>query len=352
MSQYDDAPLSTAFIRNMCPFMHMLAATFDVPANQVLAAASKMEELGDFKKVVQVLGQTKMPGKASYKIRPYLNEKGVNKDLVNGMVFTLILDGTELMQLRFLDAQVVLAGPGFVLINTSRSDCTLTKKAARLSELGFGAKLYLYQALTGFPKVADKKIEQLRERLIKLLSFDNFYDYDFAPGLVGAMEVGLYMLDAYHRTAGLSYAGRWRHDVMSLPVPPKGKLLDDIFSGTEAFFQPIYQTSHKQQRIVGMRFRIALTSTIYFDIIVGDDRVDLDLQFATFSTQDDAAFFPDLAGELVADLSAENRAVVYARACRLVDAIEVVTKRKTKCESVRRALKLFLTVGDTMEAYG
>ncbi|MBI1364223.1 MAG: hypothetical protein GC134_09580 [Proteobacteria bacterium] len=348
MSTQDNTPLSTAFIRDMEPFLYLLAAVFDVPAADVVDVARDMEDLEDFQDVVNVLAKTSMPGKLSYRIKP-LFSNGPNKHLASGASFTFILDGEPLMDIRFFGNQTVLAGPGFVLSSLGAAECVVNEAVNNLPSASFKQKLFLYQALGNFPTGGDAKLEKVRKGIIRALQFDNFYDYDFSPQMVGAMEAGLYMLDRYHGKTDLSYAGRWRHDVGLLSSTPKGKNLDDVLKGTSAFFQPIYRTSSRQQRIVGIVFRIPVTATVSFDVIVSDERLDIDLRFATFSTKEDAVFLPELAGELAATLNVEERAFVYERACRLVNAIEVVTKRKDKCEAIRRALVLFLTVGNHME---
>jgi hypothetical protein len=336
-------------MRNMEPAMRLIAAVFDVPAADVLAAARTMEDLDDFPAVVKVLSRTEMPGTLSYRVRPLQNAKGANPHLVHGMAFTFILDKADLMDIRFLNEQTVLAGPGFVLSTLGVSHCKVTEDVETLPKASFHQKLFLHTALTAFPVGNDTQLKQLRDSLLEALQFRTYMDYDFAPGLVGAMEAALYLLDRYHGKTDLSYAGRWRHDVGQLTGAPKGKTLDGILKGTPAFFAPVYRTNSRLKRIVGMVFRIQVTETLSFDITVSDERVDVDLRFATFSTAEDAVFLPELAADVASGLTAEERALVYAKACKLVDAIAVVTKRNAKCEAVRRALKLFLTLSDGME---
>jgi hypothetical protein len=327
----------------------MLAGVFDVPSNRVLNVARKMEDFEDFRNVIKLFSPKNMPGNISYKLVPLVNKNAPNKHLVRGLVFELYLERVKLLEMRFFGKKTSLSGPGFTLVNTGLQDCTITEEAETLKTRGFNEKFYLHHALLAFPKVQDPALERIRAGLIRYMSFDNYYNYAFDPGLVGSVEAALYVLDCYHGKTDLSYAGRWRHDTMLLSKMPTGKDLDSIFMGTEAFFSSVYKTSSRQQRVLGVTFRIMVAPQVYFDIVATKERLDLNLQFATFSSSEPAVFSPDKAGALMADLSAEDKVCVYQAACRLLDAIEVVTRSVDRCESVRRALKVFLTVSDQME---
>lgn len=355
-------PLCATFIRDMPPFIDLLAHAFRLDETALRTIASKMEETRDLDTLFDfVNANATMPDDIGYTVTPVVKQVG-SRQLVIGLEVDF-LDGDEEPFFGFcFDQDDCWVWAEDFFLGRNPEECFYTPALRYiLADPDLAPLLpFLYRVVFAYPTRKDSVQWEVRAALLRYIPYQEIDVMTVRPDVHLRLPLLLTLIDGALDSPKCQLHARWLEllcaDVPDLPPPDddtnaldeqplQGKLLQKLFAPVRRYVRITYIQNRVLGEIVGLRAHLKMGAGITFDIHLVNDELSLDLGFTHITPGRGIDVDPELWGELLAQAGSQTPTLRKV-ASRLLHMFEPLVRRMTPEDGLARGRALRLVANE------
>jgi hypothetical protein len=356
-------PLCATFIRDMPPFIDLLAHAFRLDETALMNIALTMEETSDLSKLfAYVDANAKFPQGVGYAVTPILKQVG-SRQLAIGLELDLMSESYgPLFGFCFDQDECWVWGEGFFL-GEDPENCFYTPTLRHIFAEPEAAPLlpYLYRVIFAYPTRKDEVQWQVRAALLRSIPYQEIDVMTVRPDVHLRLPLLLTLIDGALDTPKCQLYARWLEllktdvpdadpslddDTNALDESPlHGRLLQKLFAPVRRYLRITYIQNRVLGEIVGLRAHLKMGGGLTFDINLVNGEVSLDLGFSHITPGKGVEVDPELWGELLGRAGTQAD-MLRKVAIRLLHMFEPLVRRMTPEDGLARGRALRLVANE------